>query len=304
MAKRCGCASDTCACVITAGEGVEVSGGGSKTNPYIIDALPAPPSLTVQDENIVVQTGVEVLDFRGATVTAAAGDSGEVVVTVSTPAGIAGLTVQVNRFTSSGTWTKPANTIWVVAEVQGAGGGGGGATPTAAGQSSAGGGGGGGGYSRKTFLASALGSTEAVVVGTGGAAGAASNSLAGSGTDSSFHGVLAEGGNGALGGQPSSASVITAGGSGGGATGGDLNIVGEMGRGSIIVSGTVASLGSGGSSALAPGGGQPLGNFNGRFGPQGGGGGGPGDAFASNATGTTGGIGGNGLVIITSYIQT
>jgi hypothetical protein len=35
--KRCGCASDQCACVVTSGIGVEVSGSGTKTNPYVVD---------------------------------------------------------------------------------------------------------------------------------------------------------------------------------------------------------------------------------------------------------------------------
>jgi hypothetical protein len=36
--KRCGCASNTCTCVITGGTGVEVSGSGTTTNPYVLDA--------------------------------------------------------------------------------------------------------------------------------------------------------------------------------------------------------------------------------------------------------------------------
>ena len=33
---RCGCASDQCSCSIIAGDGVVVSGTGSKNNPYVV----------------------------------------------------------------------------------------------------------------------------------------------------------------------------------------------------------------------------------------------------------------------------
>lgn len=36
---RCGCANDRCACTVIAGENVVVSGTGSRSNPYIIDAI-------------------------------------------------------------------------------------------------------------------------------------------------------------------------------------------------------------------------------------------------------------------------
>lgn len=81
--KRCGCASDSCTCVITGGQGVEVSGLGSKTNPYVIDASVAPSSLTVQDENTLVRAGVTQLDFQGQGVVTTPGDAGEVIVTIS-----------------------------------------------------------------------------------------------------------------------------------------------------------------------------------------------------------------------------
>ena len=38
-ASRCGCASDTCSCVVVGGDGISVSGSGSRTNPYLIDAF-------------------------------------------------------------------------------------------------------------------------------------------------------------------------------------------------------------------------------------------------------------------------
>lgn len=85
VSKRCGCASDSCGCVVTGGIGVTVSGTGSKTNPYILDANLAPSSLNVQDENTVVRSGVTVIDFQGGGVTTTPGDAGEVIVTVPSP---------------------------------------------------------------------------------------------------------------------------------------------------------------------------------------------------------------------------
>jgi hypothetical protein len=38
MSTRCGCASDTCACYLSAGSGVAISGGGTRTNPYLIES--------------------------------------------------------------------------------------------------------------------------------------------------------------------------------------------------------------------------------------------------------------------------
>lgn len=38
---RCGCASDRCSCTVVAGDGVVVSGGGSRSNPYVVQAVAA-----------------------------------------------------------------------------------------------------------------------------------------------------------------------------------------------------------------------------------------------------------------------
>lgn len=83
--KRCGCASESCACVISGGVGIDVSGTGSKTNPYVLEASVAPSSLDVQNENTVVRAGVTLIDFQGGGVDAVAGGAGEVIVTVPAP---------------------------------------------------------------------------------------------------------------------------------------------------------------------------------------------------------------------------
>lgn len=55
MARRCGCASGSCSCVVTGGDGVEVSGSGSTSDPYVIDAadVALTGKLQVQDSDTI-----------------------------------------------------------------------------------------------------------------------------------------------------------------------------------------------------------------------------------------------------------
>lgn len=306
MTKRCGCASDQCACLIEDGDGTIVEGSGSKTAPYRINVIPVESTLTVEDEGTVVDSGVTTINFLGSGVTATTTGGGEVLVTV--PGGGGGgsplsITVQVNTYTTNGNWTKPANLLWASVEVQGAGGGGGGTQSTGASQAAAGSGGGSGGYAKKVFPASALSATEAVVVGAGGTAGTTTaGAVAGTGGSSSFHGVVGNGGLGGVTGTATIGGVTVASGAGGTASGGDLNVLGAAGFISRVINvsgtGTPVAYGSGGSSMLGVGGRQPSGAAT--QGVQGGGGG-P-SVVAASTTGLVGGVGGDGVVIVTSYI--
>lgn len=304
MPNRCGCASETCSCLIEGGPGIAVSGAGTKSNPFVIDNTLFQYALAVQDDNAPVLAGVSLLDFQGAGVTATSGTGGEVVVTVPGPSALpplfSGVTIQVQAFTGNGTWTKPTDLLWAVVEVQGGGGGGGGTTTTPAANGSVGAGGGGGGYARKAFLAAALSATEAVVVGAAGAAGAASNAVAGNGGNSTFHGVQGDGGVGGSGQGAVSASGTSVGGAGGSASGGDVNVAGDGGEHGRITTGLIAGYAAGGSSFLGPGGRHPAATAF--AGVQGGGGGG--SALSASQTGVVGGAGGAGLVLVTSYIKT
>jgi hypothetical protein len=87
-------------------------------------------------------------------------------------------TPNVQRFTASGTWTKPTGARWVRRRVWGGGGAGGGAVAASAAQHSVGAGGGAGGYAETLSPASSLGATVTVTVPAAatGVSGAAGNS--------------------------------------------------------------------------------------------------------------------------------
>src|SRR5208283_911002 len=215
-----------------------------------------------------------------------------------------GCSVNVQTFTSSGTYTPSINMKYCIVELQAAGGGSGGCAggTTAA---SCSGGGGAGAYAKSLFNNSTIGSSQTITIGAAGTAGAAGNNNAGNASSSSFGTLLVCGGGSGSTGYASSANYITAYGGLFGSvttTGNILNVNGQYGLlgMSIYASSTniVCMGGQGGNSMLGHGGtGSYLaaGNVSSGYGAGAGG-------ASCTTTSQAGAVGGSGICIITEYI--
>ena len=212
--------------------------------------------------------------------------------------------VNIQTFTSSGTYTPTAGMKYCIVESVGSGGAGGGAAATGAATAAVGSGGSGGAYTKLHVLASTVGTSQTITIGAGGSPGSAGAVNGGNGNTTSFGAILtAAGGNGGTGGSAAS-TVVTGAPGGGSASGGDVNINGGpggvgfgLGALQVIVSGF------GGGSSIAQGASPPVGTSNGSACPNSRpGGGGSGGSSTNSGGAVTGGSGANGIVIVTEFI--
>lgn len=213
------------------------------------------------------------------------------------------LSVNIQVFTSTGTYTPTSGMLYCVIECGGGGGGGGGTGNSGATASAVGGGGGGGAYSRKFASAATIGASQTVTIPNAAAGGTAGNN-AGASPAATTVGTICTA-NGGSGGAGNTGSGSSAGGAGGTAGTGDFSVPGEAGGSTIsaAITSVIIPYGVGGASCLGFGG-PPIvatGAVTGNAGQLYGGGGGGGSSFGAAGT-AAGGAGGKGIVIITEYI--
>ncbi|MFZ5104740.1 hypothetical protein ACOY5O_20020 [Enterobacter roggenkampii] len=216
--------------------------------------------------------------------------------------GISGRLLNVQTFTSSGTYTPTAGMKYCIVEGIGGGGAGGGAPITASGNVGLGAGGHAGAYGKATFTIAYIGASQPVTVGAGGV------------TTTNAGG---DGGNSSLG-----SLVVFTGGKGGPSAGntapplsaGNGNVPSVASSGANIIRGTgalsaigiavsvaVGFSGAGANSAYGAGGGAVNNTGNGVAAVGFGSGGSGAMALSSNATARPGGNGAPGFVVIYEY---
>jgi hypothetical protein len=207
------------------------------------------------------------------------------------------------QFFGGGTYTPSAGISYAIIECWGGGGGGGGYAGNIT-QNGGAGGGGAGGYSRTYASLSAIGASQAVLVGGPGSAGPAGANNGGAGGFSSvgslcvanggLGGIGSPGGSapGGLGGAASTGNMISSYGAAGGTADGGTN------------SGEIGLSGFGGNSIVGAGG-QAIrsgpGSVNNGVAGLGYGAGGSGASGATTTLTATGGAGTPGYVLITEY---
>lgn len=241
------------------------------------------------------------------TVTSVTGGNGISVATgTSTPVitntGVVSVTVQ--KFSSTGTYTPHAGMIFAQVECVGAGASGGGTGPGTAGNVLGASGGGSGGYSRVLLSAATVGASKAIVIGTGGAAPTAGNNNGNSGSAATTFGSTLCVANVGGGGSGTGGGVAVVGGPGATVGTGDVAFAGFSGGAGAYSNAATVILksGYGGNSVWAGGGRETMSatSSSGEAGQGCGAGGSGGTSFGVVAN-TAGGAGSNGCVVVTEF---
>lgn len=220
------------------------------------------------------------------------------------------VSVVIQSFTASGTYTPTANMIYGIGECIGGGGGSGGVVGPATGiQASAGGGS--GSYARKRFTAADIGASKTVTIGAGGTAGASGANNGGNGADSCITATSCVSGQIVAGKGGSASTFAQSGvqnstpGAGGVAGTGDFFPVGNAGGNPIT--GSISTIngysGTGGAGFF---GGGPTTAFFGAAGIAGGantGAGASGAIDTAASTNRAGAAGGTGYCIVTEFVK-
>ena len=295
---------------------VPTTGGQINVNGTLVAAGTTPietNSLAANTYNVQVQTSQAVASTNASNNGLAHFNSADFTVDangfVSSIGGTGGFhSINVQTFTTSGTYTPTTGMSYCIVECVGGGGGGGSSVVSPANSyGCCGGAGGGGGYCRKVFSAASIGASQTITIGTGG--GSATN-----GSSTLFGSYLtADGGTAGASGVNQQNS--NTGGPGGGSTGGDINCTGGDGESSIVLvhaavgSKNVGILGNGGSTFFGGGAVGPLFYATGALAingnsalTYGGGGSGSGVCTFGGTGSASGGSGSNGLITITEYI--
>ncbi len=216
------------------------------------------------------------------------------------PGGSSGFTsINIQKFTTSGTYTPTSGMLYCIIEAVGGGGGGGGISYTGTQYQSAAGGGA-GGYARLLASAATIGASQSITIGAAGAGGTSAGAGTAGGNTTVGSLITCNGGSGGAG-SSSTSYIIAAGGAGGTATGGTVNVQGQPGNFGYGAVTLYAVVGTGGSTLLGAGGVSNQFNLVPAT-PVGYGGGGCG-VYGTSAAGTyVGGPGAAGVVIITEFI--
>jgi hypothetical protein len=214
------------------------------------------------------------------------------------------VSVNVQKFAASATYTPSAGMVWCSIEVWGGGGGGGGGETTTSGSC---GGGGAGGYDKLVASAATIGASQSVTIGAGGLAGSNTGGTGGTGGTTSVGALVqATGGTGGIG---NTGSAGVAGGAGGVGSGGSYSATGQPGGpGPYANAVAVWFTGAGGATSLGGNGASQIytsGNISiaGANAVANSGSGGSGAGFYGSSTQRAGGVGGSGYVVITEYIS-